>query len=153
MPQTSDLPHDQYPIWYDGKRINEILFCDEFLKEHPMRYINGKLFTLDGPVESEELIRKQIAEMMQCCVTSNISKRATMLLECLKLRTYSQPFPLKTDRIHVSNGICSPDGRFAPKMAFCNNRLPGDFNPDAPTPVRWLSFLRELLDESDIPCL
>ena len=153
MPQTSDLPPDQYPIWYDGKRINEILFCDEFLKEHPMRYINGKLFTLDGPVESEELVRKQIAEMMQCCVTSNISKRTTALLECLKLRAYSQPLPLKTDRIHVSNGICTPDGRFAPKMAFCNNRLPVDFNPNAPAPVRWLSFLRELLDESDIPCL
>jgi hypothetical protein len=22
-------------IWYDGKRLNEVLFCAEFLKEHP----------------------------------------------------------------------------------------------------------------------
>lgn len=25
--------------WFDGKHINEILFCQEFLKTHPMRCI------------------------------------------------------------------------------------------------------------------
>ena len=37
--------------WFDGKHINEILFCQEFLKTHPMRCIGGTLFTVDGPVE------------------------------------------------------------------------------------------------------
>ena len=36
--------------WFDGKHINEILFCQEFLKTHPMRCIGGTLFTVDGPV-------------------------------------------------------------------------------------------------------
>ena len=27
--------------WFDGKHINEILFCQEFLKTHPMRCIGG----------------------------------------------------------------------------------------------------------------
>ena len=27
--------------WFDGKHINEILFCQEFLKTHPMRWIGG----------------------------------------------------------------------------------------------------------------
>lgn len=153
MHTTPASPPDQWPVWFDGKQINEILFCSEFLRAHPLRYINGKLFDLNGPVDSEDLIRKQIAEMMQRCVTTNISKRATMLLECLKLQAYSPPMPLKTDRIHVANGICTPNGLFAPKLAFCNNRLPVRFNPNAPSPVRWLSFLSELLEASDIPCL
>lgn len=46
--------------WFDGKHINEILFCQEFLKTHPMRCIGGTLFTVDGPVESEELVKRQI---------------------------------------------------------------------------------------------
>lgn len=33
--------------WFDGKHINEILFCQEFLKTHPMRCIGGTLFTVD----------------------------------------------------------------------------------------------------------
>ena len=38
--------------WFDGKHINEILFCQEFLKTHPKRCIGGTLFSVDGPVES-----------------------------------------------------------------------------------------------------
>lgn len=61
--------------WFDGKHINEILFCQEFLKTHPMRCIGGTLFTVDGPVESEELVKRQIIDMIQSCVTTNLSKR------------------------------------------------------------------------------
>lgn len=50
--------------WFDGKHINEILFCQEFLKTHPMRCIGGTLFTVDGPVESEELVKRQIIDMI-----------------------------------------------------------------------------------------
>ena len=32
--------------WFDGKHINEILFCQEFLKTHPMRCIGGTLADL-----------------------------------------------------------------------------------------------------------
>ena len=67
--------------WFDGKHINEILFCQEFLKTHPMRCIGGTLFTVDGPVESEELVKRQIIDMVQSCVTTNLSKRASSLLE------------------------------------------------------------------------
>ena len=33
------------------------------------------------------------------------------------------------------------------------NRLTVSYNPDAPKPTRWLSFLEELLNEDDIPTL
>ena len=33
------------PEWFDGKKINEVQFCQEFLEEHPMKCIqeNGSL--------------------------------------------------------------------------------------------------------------
>ena len=36
---------------------------------------------------------------------------------------------------------------------FCQNRLPVKYDPKAPTPDRWLTFLHELLDDADIPTL
>ena len=36
---------------------------------------------------------------------------------------------------------------------YCRNRLTVAYNPDAPTPEKWLDFLRQLLEEEDIPTL
>ena len=114
--------------WFDGKHINEILFCQEFLKTHPMRCIGGTLFTVDGPVESEELVKRQIIDMIQSCITTNLSKRASSLLESLKIQAYSEPLPVELDRIHCANGIYFLDGHFEPKKVFCNNRLSVSYN-------------------------
>ena len=34
---TTLLFEDSLPDWYDGKRINEVLFCQQFLDKHPMK--------------------------------------------------------------------------------------------------------------------
>ena len=44
------------PEWFDGKRINEVLFSQDFLDRYPMKCINGQLFTEDGAVEDEEWV-------------------------------------------------------------------------------------------------
>ena len=33
------------PVWFDGKSINEALFCDDFLSRHKIIYTNGAFFT------------------------------------------------------------------------------------------------------------
>lgn len=104
--------------WFDSKHINEILFCQEFLKIHPMKCIGGILFTVDGPVKSEELVKRQIIDIVQSCITTNLSKRASSLLESLKIQAYSEPLPVELDRIHCANGIYFLDGHFEPKKIF-----------------------------------
>lgn len=44
MRKNSAVPpsHGGWPAWYDGKNINEVLFCEEFLAAHPMKCIRGK---------------------------------------------------------------------------------------------------------------
>ena len=42
---------------------------------------------------------------------------------------------------------------FQESRLFCQNRLPVKYDPKAPSPDRWLTFLHELLDEADIPTL
>ena len=39
-----------WPDWYDGRHINEVLFCQQFLDKHPMKCVRGRLFTVDGTV-------------------------------------------------------------------------------------------------------
>ena len=40
--QVVMLPEESIPDWYDGKRINEVLFCQQFLKKHPMKAVLKK---------------------------------------------------------------------------------------------------------------
>ena len=43
-----------WPDWYDGRHINEVLFCQQFLEKHPMKCVRGRLFTVDGLIEDED---------------------------------------------------------------------------------------------------
>ena len=39
---------DGMPVWFDGKSINEALFCEEFLQTHKILFTNGAFFTPEG---------------------------------------------------------------------------------------------------------
>lgn len=141
------------PSWYDGKKIDEVQFCSDFLGRHPMKCVHGRLFTVDGAVEDEGGISRMILEEVSGCLSSGISKAVTNLLAALKLTAYSPPLPIETDRIHVANGTYFLNGSFTEDKAWCNNRLKVSYEPNAPKPERWLGFLSELLEPEDIPTL
>ena len=138
------------PEWYDGKKINEVMFCDAFLEEFPMKCIREQFFTVDGLVDDENMIRMEIYNRIKPFVTSSVAKKATQLMEALKLACYSDPLPVQLDRIHVANGTYFLDGTFSPEKEFCMNRLKVAYNPDAPAPTKWLSFLHDLLIDMDV---
>ena len=78
----------------------------------------------------------------------------TNLLDALKIMCSVNEMPIQDDRIHFQNGTYFiEEDRFIPDKEFCINRLPVAYNPKAPKPVRWLTFLDELLYEEDIPTL
>ena len=148
-----DMTPQAWPDWYDGRHINEVLFCQQFLDKHPMKCVRGRLFTVDGLIEDEGQIGNLILEEISGVLTSGLSKVVTNLLASIKLQAYSPPLPIETDRIHVANGTYFMDGSFTADKRYCNNRLTVAYNPDAPTPKRWLQFLSELLQPEDIPTL
>ena len=53
------------PIWYDGKFLNEVVFCEVFLQRHPMVRVDGSFFTREGRINDEESVRKDIYEMLR----------------------------------------------------------------------------------------
>ena len=142
------------PAWIDQKgRINEVAFAEMYLSQNPMKCIHGRLFTMDGLVEDETAIRREIYDLISSFVTTNLAKRTTQLLEAIKLASHSAPLSIQQDRIHVANGTYFLSGRFTPDKEFCLNRLPVAYHKDAPKPERWLQFLDELLMSEDIPAL
>ena len=148
-----DMTAQAWPDWYDGRHINEVLFCQQFLDKHPMKCVRGRLFTVDGLIEDEGQIGNLILEEISGVLTANLSKTVANLLASIKLQAYSPPLPIETDRIHVANGTYFMDGNCTANKSYCNNRLTVAYNPDAPTPKKWLQFLSELLQPEDIPTL
>ena len=148
-----DMTPQTWPEWYDGRHINEVRFCQQFLEKHPMKCVRGRLFTVDGLIEDEGQIGNLILEEISGVLTANLSKTVANLLASIKLQAYSPPLPIETDRIHVANGTYFMDGSFTADKSYCNNRLTVAYNPVAPTPKKWLQFLSELLQPEDIPTL
>ena len=145
---------DGMPVWFDGKRINEALFCEEFLQTHKIIFTNGAFFTPESRVTDELPLRGEIFEELKCCAVSNIPRKISNVVELMKLAALVEDFPPEPDRIHLSNGTLFLDGTFAEgKPKIVRNRFPVAYNPNAPKPVLWLQFLDGLLYPEDIPTL
>ncbi len=135
--------------WVDGDNVNEVMFCEEFLKDMPLKCINGKFFSVDGIVTDTE-IENIIYSKLKKVVNKNISKKVRQLADVLKMECYSEELPVQTDRIHLKNGTYFLDGIFTEHKEFCINRLPVSYNPSASQPAVWLKFLADLLETEDI---
>ena len=139
------------PVWFDGTNINEAVFCDEFLSSQKIIYSNRAFFTPDGRVTDDLPLRGEIFEWLKCCAVNNIPRKVSNILEVMKLAAQVDDFPPQPDRIHLSNGTLMLDGSFIPgKPEIVRSRLPVAYNPDAPKPTLWLSFLDGLLYPEDI---
>ena len=143
----------ELPVWYDGKKVNEVLFCQAFLRVRPMVCVKGSFFTVDHRITDERELRKRIYDMLRPCVKNGVAKNVDSLVEVLRSEAYLEDLPVQTDRIHVANGTLFLDGGFTEEKTFCRNRLPVCYDPVALPPLCWLQFLSELLNEEDIPTL
>ena len=140
----------EQPEWFDGKKLDEVLFCQEFLWEHPMVCVRGTFFTIERRITDERKLKKMIYEKLKVYVKNGVAKKVDGLLEVLRAEAYREDFPVQTDRIHFANGTLFLGGGFSEGKTFCQNRLPVAYVPDAPKPVQWLRFLSELLEAEDI---
>ena len=98
------------PVWFDGKNINQALFCEEFLRTHKILFAEGAFFTSDGRVTGELPLRREIYEELRCCTVNNIPRKIGNIVEILKLAAQVEDFPPQADRIHLSNGTLILDG-------------------------------------------
>ena len=63
----------QSETWFDGNKVNDVLFCEDFLAGHPMKCIHGIFFDVNGAVGDTEQIKAEIYHKIAPYVTSNIT--------------------------------------------------------------------------------
>ena len=151
---TSTLPPNQWPVWFNGKAINEAIFCQQFLISHPLAYTDGAFFTVEGRMMDESVLQGEIFDMLQSCATSSVTKKIGNIIDLLKITARVEEIVPQDDRIHLANGTLMLDGDFLPyKDQIVRSRFPIQYNPQAGPPERWLRFLGEVLYPEDIPTL
>ena len=148
--QESSVIAMDFPEWFDGKNVDEIVVCREFLQEHPMICVKGSFFTVDGRITNEDDLRKEIFEKLSKHAHTGVSKKVENLLSVLRSEAYCRELPIQTDRIHVANGTLFLDGTFTEEKEYCRNRLSVRYDPDACYPPEWIMFLDQLLETKDI---
>lgn len=146
------MESDDVVDWAEDGQINEILFCEYFLRRFPLKCINGKFFGLDGMISDGD-VEKEIYRRVKTVITKGVSKKVKQLLEVLRLEAYSEELPIQTDRIHVKNRTYFLNGQFVETKEFCLNRLPVSYANRSSKPTMWLQFLSDLLEEEDISTL
>ena len=148
------LPLDGWPAWFDGKSINEALFCQHFLKTHAVIYTDNAFFTPEGCMMDDAPLKADIYAMLEDYASTSITKKISNIIELLKITAHVDELAPQTDRIHLANGTLFLDGRFThEKNEIVRSRFPVRYTPDAAPPAVWLRFLDELLYAEDIPCL
>ena len=150
IPETGSC---DYPVWIDEKnKIDEVEFCSWFVNRHPMKYVGGLFYDIDGIMKDERLT-KEIVDVLKPYVKSNIVRKAKQIVEALRYETLADSLPKYIDRVHFRNGTYFLDNGFTAQKEFCSNRLPVNYNADAKKPVTWLKFLNDLLYPEDIVTL
>lgn len=78
------------PDWVvEPNKINEVLFCEDFLDTHPMVSVGGSFFKVDGKVHDGTRLRKIIFDEIKPYVTSGISKKVGNLMDVLRMECCS----------------------------------------------------------------
>jgi len=139
------------PPWIGEKgKLIETEFCECFLKNHPMKCINSRLYDTEGEV-TDEALKKEIYDTVSPYYSTNMVRRITQLAQLMKMVADSEEPLRQLDLLNMKNGTLYLDGGFSPEKNICMNRFPVDYNPGAAKPEVWLRFVSELLYPEDIP--
>ena len=142
------------PVWWNGKSINTTVFCQEYLKTHELRCINGTFFTPDGYCPAQN-IRAEVYDMIKHHVCSYPAQTAGNIVENLKIEARADELLVDEDLINFANGTLNiSDSHWTEEKFFCRNRLPAVYTgADAKDPENWTRFVHELFEPMDADTL
>lgn len=154
----STLPkkaQNTYPVWYDGKNINEYKFCECFLEENKLLYTEDSFFGIDGRISRIDDIKALILNEIKEYCSVFISRKIDSIMNLLKICSSVDDFPPEADKIHFKNGTYFVRNKeFKPgKDKIVRFRLFIEYKQDAPKPFTWLNYLNDLFFPEDIPTI
>ena len=76
------------PVWMNGKRVNEVLFCQEFLREQPLVWVHGCFYSMDGRIDSQDLLAHRVYEKLKPWISTGVAAQVDRLLSLLRRECY-----------------------------------------------------------------
>lgn len=150
-----DIKQNTFPVWYDGKNINELKFCECFLAEHPLLYTEDTFFGINGRISDINKLRAMILVKIKDYCSIFIVKKIDNIISLLKICSAADDFPPQADKIHFSNGTyhVGKKGFTTNKDEIVRFRLPIEYQKDVPLPYVWINYLNSLFYPEDIPTI
>ena len=78
------------PGWMIGKNVDEVAFCEEFLREHPLVCVQGVFYSTKGRVPDERLLEQQIYEKLRPWAKSSVASLVDRLLALLRKHCWQE---------------------------------------------------------------
>ena len=79
--KDTNRPRDPgWPDWFDGKRIDEVLLCRQFIASHRLAFTGDSFFTPRGRLMDDTAIRKALYRELEHVIKSGLSKRMVFTL-------------------------------------------------------------------------
>ena len=94
--QTSVSPADENIIgWFDGKKIDELAFCEEFVKQYNFKYFEGCFYNLDGVQEDAYVESLITTKLKDAGVRYGLANKIKNLMNALRHICFTED--IKTD--------------------------------------------------------
>ena len=116
------------PVWIDDKgKIIEPEYCRDFLSRHPMRCINNRFYTVDGPLPDESKLKRTIYEEISPWLHAKVAQTVEQIIKALKLAAYADPLPLQCDR--KADYEASTKNLYAAYRRWCEDNAENPLSP------------------------
>ena len=107
MAKTPGMLPDNCPAWYNGKTINEAVFCQDFLAQYKLAHTENAFFTPEGRITDESQLKEQIFRLLEPYATTSVTKKIANIIELLKSR------PARMNSCRRPIGSTSPTAHFS----------------------------------------
>ena len=98
------------PVWIDEKgKIVEPEYCRDFLSQHPMRCINDRFYTVDGPLPDESKLKRTIYEEISPWLHAKVAQTVEQIIKARKKSIVATAFrcPIGQMLLHRNTGCTS----------------------------------------------
>ena len=146
---TNGQTHQTDVSWAQDGKVNEVLFMQALLKEYPMQAFEGRFYNTDGYIPDEK-VQSRIYSLLKLSISANLAQKTKQIFQALLFEADTDQMSDDMFTVRVKNGSLSVTDGFREEYDICKARLSVPYDPDAPTPARWLRFLDGLLEPADV---
>lgn len=55
------------PDWFENNAVNEVRFCEDFLKEKPLKCVNNVFYSVDGALPNDVVSGGYLQQIKRLC--------------------------------------------------------------------------------------